>query len=267
MKTETLVVTVDRDEYDLAERMNIQTDALIGNQCHRVSTEVLEQAGKKIVYLNRRERGVGRNRNLLLENASADICILADDDMRFVDGYRQIAEKAFEECPDADILVFNLIEKYPKRYVNKKKIRIKWHNYAKYGAARLVVRRRSIVGAGIKFSVLFGGGARYGSGEDTIFLKECLRKGLKIYAVPYALAEIDQEVSSTWFNGYNDKFFCDKGALYACLYPWGWSIFSIRFLIRRYKKYAESMSFARALRDMLAGGREFQGEMETDDEI
>ena len=182
--------------------------------------------------------------------------------MRFKDGYPEIAVKAFGECPDADILLFNLIEKNPRRYINKKIMRVRRHNYAKYGAARMAFRREAVQTSGISFNLSFGGGARYGSGEDTVFLKECLDKGLRIYAVPYFLAEIDQEAASTWFSGHDVKFFRDKGALYACLHPVTWRAYIIRFVIRYRKKYSGEMTLMQALKHMLAGGREYLSEAE-----
>ncbi len=260
MKIETLVATIDRTDHALPEQMNIQTDTLIGNQCGCSSTEKISVNGHEVVFFNTEDRGVGRNRNLLLQNAAADILILADDDMKFVDGYPHIAERAFFECPDADILVFNLIEKKPRRYVNKKIMRVRWYNYAKYGAARLAVRREALVKADISFSLSFGGGAKYGSGEDSIFLSDCLKKGLKIYAVPYALAEIDQDAASTWFNGYNEKYFCDKGALYKRLHPALWFVFMLRFLMKICRKPENSISFFKAMRLMTSGAKHFKAE-------
>ena len=52
----------------------------------------------------------------------------------------------------------------------------------------------------------------------SLFLKSCLDNGLKIYAVPYALAFLNEDRPSTWVNGYTDKYFFDKGVLYSCLY-------------------------------------------------
>lgn len=263
MKIETLVVTVDREDHKLAEQMNIQTDALIGNQCRRNSIETCCVNGKRITYLNTVGRGVGQNRNIVLKNATAELCVLADDDMTFVDGYPRIAQMAFEKCPKADVLIFNLIEKNPRRFRNDRIKRIGRFNYAKYGAARLAFRRQSIVDAGIEFNTLFGGGSRYGAGEDTIFLKECLDKGLRLYAVPYSLAEINQEAKSTWFTGYNEKYFYDKGALYAHLYPIFWRLFSVRFLVFRSAKYQHSISFGKALRSMIKGGKAYRTHREN----
>lgn len=260
MRIETLVVTIDQRDHSLVERMNLQTDAVVGNQCQCTSWEELFLKNGKVTYLNMAERGVGKNRNAVLQNATADICVFADDDMTFVDGYPQIVERAFAECPEGDVLIFNLIEKHPRRYENKKIKRIRQYNYAKYGAARLVIRRQRVADAGITFSTMFGGGARYGSGEDTIFLKECLDKGLRVYAVPYAIAEIDQSAASSWFTGYNEKYFYDRGALYASMYPLMWRAIALRFLLRHCHSRKGGMAFRAALKNMLRGGMDFLAE-------
>lgn len=258
MTIETLIVTINQKDHSLVEKMNVQTDVLVGNQCSRHSVDIFSVNGKDAAYFNTIDRGVGLNRNLLLDKSQADICILADDDMRFVDGYPEIAVRAFMECHDADVVIFNLIEKKPRRHINRKIRRIRWHNYSKYGAARIALRRDSIEKAGIRFDHRFGGGARYCSGEDTVFLKDCLKNGLRIYAVPYALAEIDQNAESTWFSGYSSKFFYDKGALYACLHRRMWRPFVFRFVFKRRKELTGEVSFLLALRSAFRGAKDFR---------
>lgn len=258
MRIETLVATIDQTDHSLVEKMNIQTDSLVGNQRGSSSEEVFDFHGNKVVYFNSAERGVGKNRNVLIQNATADICLFADDDMQFIDGYPQIVEKAFEECPDADILIFNLLERQPRRPVTKQITRIHKYNYAKYGAARIAFRRQSVLSAGIRFDLSFGGGTEHGSGEDTIFLWDCLKKKLKICAVPYALAEIDQTAVSTWFQGYNEKFFRDKGALYASIHPWLWPLYSLHHVMRYRRKFGNNVPLTTAFRWMLKGGRAYR---------
>lgn len=258
MTIETLVVTVDQNDHRLVDQMNIQTDVLIGNQCLRDTIEHFTVNGNAATCFCTTDRGVGVNRNLLLDKSKADVCVLADDDMTFIDGYPEIAKQALRECPDADVVIFNLIEKNPQRYINKKKIRVRWYNYSKYGAARIAFKRDSINNAGIRFNQSFGGGAYYCSGEDSVFLRDCLKKGLHIYAVPYALAQIDQESKSTWFKGYTERFFYDKGALYACLYKDFWFPFVLRFVLKRVKKLNGSISVAAALSSAVKGAKEYK---------
>ena len=58
----------------------------------------------------------------------------------------------------------------------------------------------------------------YSCGEDTLFLKELIEKGLKLYKSPIRIASVDMS-DSTWFKGYNEKYFKDKGALIEAAYP------------------------------------------------
>ncbi|MBQ1315865.1 MAG: glycosyltransferase family 2 protein [Lachnospiraceae bacterium] len=253
MNLQTLIAAIDQEDHTLVEKMNIQTDTLVGNQCGRNETERFLYRGSSVVYLNASDRGVGRNRNRLLDAATGNYLILADDDMRFVDGYPGIVEKALDACPDADVYLFNLIEKKPQRYINRSFRRIGRMQYARYGAARMVLRRAAIEEAGLRFSTEFGGGAKYGSGEDTIFLQACFKHGLRIRAVPYALAEIDQEAPSSWFAGYNEHYFYDKGALYAALHPVACRLYALRFVIRYRRRFAGQYGVREAARAMRRG--------------
>lgn len=87
----------------------------------------------------------------------------------------------------------------------------------RFGAARIAFRRKSITKNGITFNLHFGGGTEYSAGEDTLFLHDCLRKGLKIVAVPDSIATLLENRESTWFKGYTDKYFLDRGALFAAI--------------------------------------------------
>ena len=107
MRIQVLVAAMHQTDHSLLEKMNIQTDAIIGNQCDRNEVEDFEWNGHRIKYLNFAERGVGLNRNNALMRADADICLFADDDMVYVDGYAEKILTAFNENPDADVIVFN----------------------------------------------------------------------------------------------------------------------------------------------------------------
>lgn len=258
MKIQTLVVTLNQTDHSLLERMNIQTDAIIGNQCDRNEIEEFEYNGYQIKWLSLSEKGVGLNRNNVMMRSTGDICVFADDDMIFHDGYGTIVQEMFERNLDADIILFNLDEKNPRRPNNTKVIKINRTNYGKYGAARLAFRREKLHFAGISFNLLFGGGAAYGSGEDSIFIHDCLKRKLKIIAVPYSLAMLNDDRESTWFTGYNDKYFYDKGVMFARMYG-KYAIFialynSFKHRNKRYKQYG----WKNAFRKMKEGIRNFQ---------
>ena len=268
MSIETLVVTINQRNHDLVKKMNLQTDSLVGNQCDQaVSDDCFMYQGLAMTYLNRQERGAARNRNMVLEHAHADICVLADDDLRFVNGYPALVCEAFDACPQADVLVFNLIERRPIRKVNARYERVRWYNYGPYGAPRLVLRREAVLGAGIRFDEKFGGGARYSSGEDTIFLHDCLRSGLRVYTAPIALAELDQNSPSTHFTGFNRDFFFNKGAVYTCLHPVAYPLFSLFYVMRHRKEHQQHVSAWKALVYMAEGSHDYLHQKGGEDEI
>ncbi len=235
---EVLVVTTKQTDYQLLDRMNIQTNAIVGNQTDKTSKTVIDFKDNKIEWYNFEDRGVGLNRNNILMRSKADVCVLADDDMVFYDGYAEVVKKVFAENKKADVIIFNIDESNPTRYKNVKVKKINKRNYGRYGAARISFRRESVFLNGIAFNLLFGGGTQYSCGEDTLFLKECLDKKLKIYAVPISIAMLtDDGRDSTWFDGYNDKFFYDKGVLYYFLNRRFCVLLSLYHCIRHRKLY------------------------------
>lgn len=168
MNVETLVVTTGQSDNHLPQQMHIQTDALIGNQCGKDSLSEHVYLGHKIRYINTSTHGVGINRNEVLMRATGDICVLADDDMVFLDGYEKTICTWFQKLPQADILLLNL-EGGKARHRNTKVTRITTMNYGKYGAARIAFRREAVHFSGVMFHTMFGGGCRYSCGEDTLF--------------------------------------------------------------------------------------------------
>lgn len=246
MPVQVLVATMNQTDHSLLEKMNIQSDAIIGNQCDRNSIEDFYYQRHKIRYLNFAERGVGLNRNNTLMRANAEICLFADDDLIYVNGYEQIVQDAFDRIPDADVIAFNFIDHTnygdtQPRCVIKKTTRVYWHNYLRYGTARLAIRLDKVRKRGILFNLCFGGGTEHAHGEDSLFLTDCLRKGLKIYSVPEAIAELTDERESTWDSGYDEKYLKDQGCLYREISRRGWRLLCLQDALRHHKEYKCSM--------------------------
>lgn len=233
MRIEVLVATMFQSDHTLLDRMNIQTDAIVGNQCEINSVEKFDYKGHHITFLNFAERGVGLNRNNALMRASGDICLFADDDMVYVDGYKTLIERAFRKYPDADVIAFNLDEKNTSRYIIKKVEKVNYLNYLRYGTARVAIKLKSVRDNGIYFNQCFGGGTEHCHGEDNIFLTDCLNAGLKIYALPITIARLTNERESTWNSGYNEKYLIDQGYLYKAISKRFWKLLCLQDSIRR----------------------------------
>ncbi len=216
---EVLVAAMHQTDDSLYETMNLQTDAVIANQCERADWQrAVKPGGKTVTLISSADRGVGKNRNTALLAATGDICLIADEDMIYVDGYEKIILDAFERRPEADAIFFTLqsLNKDRPSAPVVKNGRLRRTRATGYGASHMAVRRQRLLRANCWFSLCFGGGAQYGSGEDSLFIWDLFRKRLRVYACPDKIADVRQEVSS-WFSGYNDKYFFDRGALRAAM--------------------------------------------------
>lgn len=221
-RIEVLVACMHQKDDSLYKEMNLQTDVVLANQCDEHGYKEFIQPDRNIVQLiSSADRGVGKNRNKALSYATGEYIICADQDMIFVDCYAAKIEDAFKKFPKADMIIFNL--EYLNRFTPGKKQTQKYKrlhlwNSMRYGTARAVIRRGAIEKNCLSFSTMYGGGARFNSGEDSLFIREAFKKGLKIYIAPTVIAKVKQEESS-WFTGFNDKYFIDKGILIANAFP------------------------------------------------
>lgn len=255
MKLEMLVSAVDQDVLALADKMNIETDAVIVNQCTSFFYDEYEHRGHRIRCYSFKEKGVGLSRNTALMRAGNDICIFADEDIVYETGYAQKIRDEFTKRKEADVILFN-VKVAPSRrtYWNETEKRIRFYNYGRYPAYSIAARTEALHSANISFSLLFGGGARYSNGEDSLFLRDCLKAGLRIYASPIVIGE-EIERESTWFHGYNEKFFKDRGVLYRYLYGWLAIPFSLRFLLAHRNEMCRETDIKQAFKWMRKGVR------------
>lgn len=256
-KLEVLVATMGREINDLSlvDKMNIQSDVLIINQTNTVS--YVADKSKRAKMYSFDERGVGLSRNNALMRSYSDICVMADDDMVYVDNYESIIMSAYEKHPDADFIVFNVRVHYNDRIEErvKKNGRIRYWNSLKYGTVTFTFKRESVLKKNMSFSLLFGGGTKYSSGEDTLFIWTALKKGLKIYSEKTIIADV-YNYDSSWFEGYNDKFYKDKGALFKAMDPFLYPVLNMQLAFRKRKQYQTSKSVWDIVKIMNEGSKE-----------
>lgn len=256
MTVEVLVAAMHQDGLALAEKMHLSTDAVIVNQCDTYAFETISYKDVAIRFFSCAERGVGRSRNTALLRAKGDIVLFSDEDIRYVEDYEKRILEAFESNPDADGIAFNVaVDPRRKTYENKSNHRITWRNYGRYPTYALAVKREAVQRAGISFSLLFGGGAKYSNGEDSLFFHDCIKKGLHLYASTTVIGE-EEYRESTWFSGYNEKFFFDRGVLYPYLYGALAYPMAMRFVITKRKEMCQEVSVSKALKLMRQGIRE-----------
>ena len=211
---------MNQKDFSKLKEMNIKSNIVYANQGNRTSYEELEIEGKVAKMISTQTRGVGINRNLVLMYATADICLMADDDVRYNDDMEEKVLSEFENHPDADVIIFHFDSNDPYRKPPKYKKTKKWPKHARtpWGSIRIAFKLNSIRKANAWFTPLFGGGCIFPSGEDSMWLK-CLQKAkLNFYVSKETIGKVSYE-TSTWFTGYDEKYFYGVGACYAAISP------------------------------------------------
>lgn len=259
LRLEVLVSAVEKDAAALISQMHINTDAVVVNQCGGYAFGNIKTAGGCVKCFSMPERGVGLSRNTALLHASGELVLFSDEDITLDSDYRKKILAAFESLPDADMILFN-VQVAPARrtYWNREIHKVSWRNYGRYPAYSICARLSSLRRANVHYSLLFGGGAKYSNGEDSLFLRDCLKAGLRIYAHTACIGR-EQERESTWFSGYHRKFFRDRGVLYHYLYGKLALPLSLRFLWVHRKTMCREISVGKAFLMMRAGVREARG--------
>lgn len=244
MKLEILLATMNQLDDSLLDAMGVDSDIIVCNQTtNTTGYRKYERNGHTVRWYDFQEKGVGLNRNNGLHRAEGDICLLADDDVVYHEGYEKMILDAFERFPKADMILFNIESPTgEKRTLDPKVKRINLLNCGRYGAVRIAFRRMRVVKHAISFNQLFGGGCMFSAGEDTMFIRACIHKGLRVIAVPECILRLSDHRPSTWFEGYNQKFFEDFGASFYCHYGVLAVPMTLVQLIRQRKKWLKDIS-------------------------
>lgn len=253
-----LLSTVDQTDYSILDERNINCSAVVVNQADSFSKDVFMHKGKEVVWLNFPERGVGLSRNLALLHATAEIVLFADDDITYSDSIEADVLKEFDSAEQSDAIVFNLAadgESLRRPKQNHSRNRLNRFNCVRYGAPRFAARLDSLRKTRVAFSLLFGGGAPFNSGEDSLFILDCVKRGMKVYTSPIAVGTVSFEKSS-WFTGFDDKYFADKGASYRAIAGAFAPVYMGQFLLK-HSEFWKHEGLARAFKLMMRGARNY----------
>lgn len=259
MKIQILISTMHlKNAPNLLDKMNISTNALIINQCDKNSEQTFSYHGHDIKLINTSDRGLSKSRNLAIEKSDADIIIFADDDFRYADGYSDMIINAYSRFDKADAVIFGAVRNdgFVYRQIPNGKVSSKY----KYSinSIRITAKRRSIIDKNLSFDENFGSGTEIGSGEDTIFVSDCFAKKIGIYSENSLLCKgIEENRPSTWWCGYNDDFFKNRGKIFKRLS--GLYFFMVLyFALKQHSKYKNRFSFFTAVKLMLIGAAKYR---------
>lgn len=193
----------------------------------------------------------------MLQNATADYCVIADDDEVFDKNKIDSMQEMIKFYPNVDIFRFKVegIESTFKSY-SEKTYNIGYLKAIKISSVEMVIKREVIIKKNIFFDELIGAGTKFLMGEENAFIYNCLRNKLLIRYIPVYIAKLHMGDSS-WFKGYNKHYFIGRGASFTSMSESFSNILIIQFAIRKYNLYKNDISIAHALKCMFDGKKEY----------
>ena len=250
MKLEVLLSVMNLDKKDL-DKMNITSKCIVINQCGKNDYEKY----KNFDIFSYDEIGTANSRNRGLEQISEDIILLCDDDVVYERDYEKKVIEEFKNNENADMIIFNVVNVFRNKRINKKSKRLHIYNSLNYAAYNVAFRRKSL--GNIRMNTLFGPGSKYKSGgDDTLFIVDFLKNKLKIYSSNKTIGKITND-DSTWFKGYNEKYFFDKGALFTAINYRFRKILMLQYLLR-HKNVTKDIGFFNAYKNMKQGSKDYK---------
>ena len=197
--------------------------------------------------------GLSRNRNRAIAHASADICLIADNDLTYTEPQLRQVLEVFEANPDIDIATFMYEGEDNKSYPD--------HTFDLSQPPRgywvtsfeIAFRREAVAKSGVKFNELFGIGAPVlGAAEEELFISQCLKAGLKGRFFPIVITR--HNGNTTGIRGLNNpKVMMSKGAYHALVHP---CTYRLRLAVEAYRRSRNGISpFWSSYRTFMEGAR------------
>lgn len=251
MTFEILLSCMSENTPQLVKDINLNSNAVIVSQCDKVGYKEFTHGNHTVKVLYSDQVGLTKSRNKAIEKASADICLLCDDDEYLYDNYQQLIIHAFEECPHADIIIFKICG-LEKKFKNKK-YKLRYIDLFRVASVQISFQRKRILSAGILFDESLGAGTGNGAEEELKFLMECRKKKIAIYYYPIEIASL-RESTSTWFEVYGENFFVQRGK--TTRYILGIflaEIYGVYYLIAKYPMYKKDITFKNAFKALHRG--------------
>lgn len=254
MKLEVLLSCMYQQDDELIRASRLTGDVVVINQCDRDAYAEYPTENGLAKMFSLRQRGLTKSRNLAIQKSTADICLLCDDDEEFLPDYEERILDAYHNLPQADVLIFKMVNRQPS--FPDRVMRLRFPKTLKVCSWQISFRREPLLAAGVRFDELLGAGTGNGGEEELKFLTDCEKAGLKIYYVPAEIASVAQD-KSTWFHGFTETFFENRGATTRyILGPGLASAYALYYIIRKRKMYRATISSSKALRAIFRGIRE-----------
>ena len=251
MKLDILMACMHQSDDTLIRTSRITGNAVVINQCDREDyAEYPTEKGMARMY-STTQRGLTKSRNMAISKSHADVCLLCDDDEVFVEGYEQAILSAYEQLPQADVIIFKMVN-FPTSFSDEVQ-QLHFPKTMKVSSWQISFRRENLLRSGVHFDELLGAGTGNGAEEELKFLTDCEKAKLQIFYVPVEIASVAQ-TESTWFAGFTEQFFYNRGATtrYILGVPMA-VVYGVYYVVKKRGMYISQLTPGKALGAIFRG--------------
>ncbi|HFI0140765.1 TPA: glycosyltransferase [Streptococcus suis] len=231
---------------------------LIINQCpNQLDGSIKKKYFDNGIWIDYDEIGLSKSRNLALKEATSKYIYLTDDDIDISDNFYNHLQEILTKN-DYDFYAF-IVEGKNRKFKNDKpySYEINKLDSIKFSSVQLIFKRKFLIDNSIFFDENFGTGAFYRMGEENILLIDVLKKGAKGKYFPIKIANVYLGESS-WFKGFNQKYFFDRGATYFRMFGYNSYLLCVLFCISKRNKYKDNISIISAISSSFQGIQYFR---------
>lgn len=256
MTLDVLIITHLPEGIDKIEEMRLPevkgVNYIVSWQDHRNASIPASLSQRSDIAIYRFDKtGVSHNRNNAIAHSTADIYLIADNDLKYTSEQLYRVIYAFVERPEVDYASFmydgNDAKTYPSETLDISKKLPK----SFFQTTFEIAVRRSKRTTALRFNDDFGPGAKYFSvGEDEIFLLTARKMGLNCRFFPIVITR--HEGLTTGLRRMTDpKALAGTGAVISLLYP---RTFLLRIPLKAWRMWRGGQaSFFKALGHGLRG--------------
>lgn len=185
-------------------------------------------------------RGLSANRNFALSHASAPFLLISDDDADYTTEGLNTVINAFHSNPDADLIAFRYDSHSSSKFYPCTPCSLAEPPKGYFISSIELAFRRDAVQRKIWFNENFGIGAIFPSGEEDIFVRDCLDQGLAGKFLPHTI--VSHEATTT--SGRNlmlPSRPMTKGAIFMRLHPRQWPLRMLAHALREIRPWRKGL--------------------------
>lgn len=257
MTLEFLIATVDFTDTSFIKKMFTklkisEVNYTIINQTKKpTESEIHFSPTQKVV--NYSERGISKSRNRAIDQATGEICLIADNDLVYLPNCVNAVTEQYENDPNLDVAVFQIVtpEGLPYKKYRNESFRVKKPlQQMQISSVEISFKLARIKEKGLRFNENMGLGANYTHGEELLFINACIKNGLMVKYFPIPIVIHPKESSG---KTYSENNVIASGITFLKLFPVTFLLFDLYFAVKRFPRYKQTMSFYQYLNYLIKG--------------